>query len=119
MKRNVSFGRAGEEAAAEWYRGQGFRILDQNWRAPREYGGNEIDIVAAGHELVVFCEVKARATDHFGSSFEAVDWRKQARIRRAAQAWLQQAKHYYPQVRFDVVAVDGRKNVRVIKGAFQ
>ncbi len=67
--------------------------------------------------LVVFCEVKARATDAFGVA-ESVTPAKQARIRRLALAWL--AEHpqgFRAELRFDVVCVVGAR-IEVIEAAF-
>ncbi len=67
--------------------------------------------------LVVFCEVKARASDGYGGAAAAVDRRKQQRVRRLAVAWLADRRPGHVEVRFDVVAVVGAK-VQVITDAF-
>ena len=105
-------GERGEDTVAAWYLRAGFRILERNW-ACRE---GELDIVAANDDVVVFCEVKSRATDRFVDPALAVDHRKQMRVRRAAFRWLQ--SHACPQrLRFDVaLVVSGR--IRVIEDAF-
>ena len=93
--------RSGEDLAASFYTRRGFRILARNYRAP----GGEIDVIARRGSLLVFCEVKARATDRFGVPAEAVDHRKQARIKRLAGAWLSQNRPGPVRVRFDIVSV--------------
>lgn len=65
---------------------------------------------------LVFVEVKARATDRFGSPALAVDHRKQRRLRILAARWLAEHPHR-GAVRFDVVAVTGT-SVEVIEAAF-
>ncbi len=108
-------GVAGEELAAEWYRRNGYEVLDRNWRV-RE---GELDVVARRGRTLVVCEVKARRSDAFGSPLEAVTRAKQARIRRLAAAYLRAAPRSLrvDTVRFDVAAVlDG--NLEVIEGAF-
>ena len=47
-------GRIGERIAARYLRRHGFRILEKN----RHQGRNELDIVAANKELILFVEVK-------------------------------------------------------------
>ena len=103
-----SLGREGEERAARHLEAQGYQIVARNVRAARV----EIDLVARDGRRIVFVEVKTRRSgprDGFGGhgfAAEAVDDRKQARLRRGAAAWL--AEH--PEagrgrwgVRFDVI----------------
>ena len=82
----------------------GYRILDRNWRCP----SGELDIVAARGGLVVFCEVKTRHSNAWGEPSEAVDVRKQLRLRRLAGRWLAQSRARAADVRFDVVSVVAR-----------
>ncbi len=67
--------------------------------------------------LVVFCEVKARASAEFGGPAAAVDWRKQRRLRKLAAMWLALERPGLVEVRFDVAAVVGAK-VEIIEAAF-
>ena len=74
---------------------------------------------------MVFCEVKTRASDRFGSPFEAVTPGKQRRLRRLATRWLHEQRPggaHYDQVRFDVAAVTrgpgGSLEVEVLEDAF-
>lgn len=116
MHERARFGRAGEEAAAELYRSDGFTV-EANFRA----GRIEVDLVAFRPGLVVFCEVKTRATDRWGLPAEAVGHEKQARIRRAAAAWLAERSPGRVEVRFDVVSAivaDGRMRLTHIPNAF-
>ncbi len=111
MKRKAT-GNAGEEAAATYLAALGFRIERRNLRTP----DGEIDIVARDGDTLVFVEVKARASQRFGSALRAVDARKRARIRAIAEDYLQ----FFPpnaKVRFDVVAIDG-STIRLYRGAF-
>ena len=77
------------------------------WRAPERELQGDIDLVARVDELVVFCEVKARKSDRFGSAVYAVTPAKQAQVRRLAESWLRAAGSPDVEVRFDVVAIDG------------
>ncbi|MFN0088817.1 MAG: YraN family protein [Acidimicrobiales bacterium] len=107
-----ALGRAGEAQAAAWYRGRGYDVIAQNWR--RRDG--EIDLIAARGSVVVFCEVKTRSSERFGSPAEGVQWRKQRRLRRLAAAWLSE-HHGAGRVRFDVAEVTP-SGVSVIEDAF-
>ena len=108
------FGRFGEAAAARWYRRAGYRILDRNWRC-RE---GELDLVVARGSEVVFVEVKARSGGFYGTGAEAVDHRKQRRLRRLAVRWLEASVRGYAEVRFDVVEVDRRGHLRLHHDCF-
>ena len=102
----------GERRAARWYTEAGYEILDQNWRVR----GGELDLVLFRDGEIVFCEVKARRSERYGTAAEAVDWRKQRRIRSLAAQWLS-ASGRRGRVRFDVATVTGVE-VNVIKNAF-
>jgi putative endonuclease len=79
-----SRGRAAERRVAWHYRLRGYRILARNVRA----GGVELDLIVRRGRRLVFCEVKLKEGPRFGEPLEAVDDRKQERLRRGAQAWL-------------------------------
>ena len=57
-----NLGALGEEAAAALLRKGGYRIVAQNHRCRR----GEVDLVAERGELLVFVEVRTRATAAFG-----------------------------------------------------
>ena len=109
----VARGRAGEDAAADWYRARGFDILKRNWRIAE----GEIDLICARPGLLVICEVKARRTDRHGDPSEAVTRAKQVRLRRLAAAYLGRSDRRFPEVRFDVACILGA-TLTVIEGAF-
>jgi putative endonuclease len=106
-------GDAGEARAAAWYEAAGYEVLARNWRCR----DGEIDLVAAGRGCVVFCEVKSRASAAFGLPAEAVTPAKQARLRRLAARWLDEAGRRPREVRFDVAAILG-DDLEVIEAAF-
>ncbi len=99
MHSRALLGRSGEEAAERFYRRAGFSV-ERNFRA----GRIELDLVAHRPGLVVFCEVKTRAADRWGMPAEAVGFKKQARVRQGAAAWLAQRSPGAVEVRFDVVS---------------
>jgi putative endonuclease len=94
-------GRLGEALAGALLEAAGLRVVDRNWRC-RE---GEIDLVAAGTGLLVFCEVKTRRGHGYGSPAAAVVPAKQARLRRLAATYLASSRAPPCRVRFDVVAV--------------
>ncbi len=93
-------GRRGEDDAAAFLIRKGYRIMHRNYQTPL----GEADIVAGDRDAIVFVEVKARRSDRFGQPFEAVDSRKQERIRRIALYFLKQHRLAAP-VRFEVVSL--------------
>jgi putative endonuclease len=100
-----AIGYQGEKTAQMIYTRLGFRIEALNWRAGRL---GEIDVIAYQPQtrLLAFVEVKTRKNTQYGHPFEAVDLRKQAQLRRLAEAYL--ASHPQPahvQMRFDVVGI--------------
>jgi putative endonuclease len=72
--------------------------------------------------VVVFVEVKTRSGKGFGSPLEAVEFRKQRRMIRAAQFFLSANKLHQRDARFDVVGISwsGREPVvEHIENAFE
>jgi putative endonuclease len=98
----TSTGRAAEQQAADYLAGQGYTILDRNWRNR----WCELDIVARRDGTVHFVEVKYRATSLFGHPSEYINHDKIARLTRAALAWTQ-AHGYHGAYQIDAVSVTG------------
>jgi putative endonuclease len=94
-------GKEGEQAAVDYLKGCGFRILDRNWRC----ADGELDIVAAERRVLVVCEVKTRSGTRYGTPLEAVGRAKQQRLRRLAVAWLNAYGIHFEQIRIDVVGL--------------
>jgi len=92
-------GRKAEALAVEHLRKQGLRIEERNFRCRL----GEIDLVARDGATLVFVEVRSRTTVQFGFPQESVGHRKQQRLRRIAQVYLQGRGE--AAVRFDVVSV--------------
>src|ERR687891_474387 len=101
METRHALGRSAEAMAADHYRRLGFQVLTRNYRR----SGGEIDLIARRGSLLVFCEVKARNSTRWGIPVEAVDVRKQGRIKRIAGAWLRENRPGRVKIRFDVVSV--------------
>ena len=66
-----------------------------------------MDIVATDRDsTVIFCEVKTRRGEGFGSPFEAVTQAKRRKLRRLALLWLTaNPVRVFPAMRFDVIGV--------------
>ncbi len=111
--------RAAEDAAAEFLRRRGYKIAQRNFTTRL----GEIDIVAVDDGMLVFVEVKSRASIDYGPPEAAVDGRKQAKLRRIAQLFLERRNLLDTPCRFDVVALTPRSegedwNIDLIQDAF-
>ncbi len=93
-------GKKGEELAASYLAGKGYRILEKNWRA----GHNEIDIIAQKDQILVIVEVKTRRTNYFGEPEEFVTKNKQKLLVQAANAYVQKNKLDL-ESRFDIISI--------------
>ena len=93
-------GRWGEDRAADYLRGKGFRIAAANWKC--RFG--ELDLIAADNTYLCFVEVKLRKSAAYGSAAAFVDRHKQEKLRATAELYLA----WHPtdlQPRFDVIEV--------------
>jgi putative endonuclease len=109
-------GVAAEDAAAAHLIAAGCRILARNAR----YRDGEVDLIVRERDLLVFVEVRMRASARFGGAAVSVNSLKQKRIVRAAQHWLlRRYGERWPACRFDVVTVDGSGTIEWIRDAFQ
>lgn len=112
---NQQLKEVGENAAAAYLAGLGFRILRRNWRL--RFG--EVDIVAMDGDCLVFVEVKARANESYLPPEVSVDWTKRQKIRRLAEAYITFEEPIFFDSRFDVVSVVvSKKLIRHIPNAF-
>ena len=75
----VARGKWAEDLVSRWYEQRGYVIVARNWRCRR----GELDVVACRDAVLVVCEVKARASNAFGTPAEAVTLAKQLKVRRA------------------------------------
>jgi putative endonuclease len=98
----ADIGALGEKIAARYLYAHGGKVLYRNYRAPM---GGEIDIVLRHGKVLAFVEVKTRTSDAFGRAADAVDFHKQALIKRGAHSWLRQLG--YPNIpwRCDILEV--------------
>jgi putative endonuclease len=111
--RRQALGAAGEDLAAQWYEDHGYVVVDRNWRCRQ----GELDLVVRRGRELVFCEVKARTTDRFGTPAEAVTRAKQQRLRVLAARYLDDSPLRPTGIRFDVACVLAGR-IDVIEGAF-
>jgi len=95
-------GLIGEELAARELSARGYAILERRYRTRH----GEIDIVCEDGGVLVFVEVRAKATCANGTAAESVTVRKKRKVTAMAVDYL--ARHHVTNrpCRFDVVAID-------------
>lgn len=108
MNCNREFGILGEESAASFLCGKGFKIIGRNVRLAH----TETDIIATNEKYIIFAEVKTRrAYPNILSKVKrpacAVDLRKQKLLINGAKAFLSKNKSICEglQPRIDVIEV--------------
>ncbi len=100
MAKHNILGNAGEDAAIEYLLKKGYRILARNKR----YGYLEIDIIAEYKDILVFVEVKSRSGTYFEQPFQAVNFKKQKRIIKAANIYIEE-NEIELEARFDIISI--------------
>ena len=94
-------GRAGENAAADYFTAHGYEVVSRGYR----HGRAEVDLVLRrGKELLVFAEVKTRSSGKFGPPETFVSTRKKELFRLAA-THLQEELDWRGDIRFDILAL--------------
>lgn len=95
---------------------QGLKPLARNWRAR----GGELDLVMREQEVLVFVEVRARASTAFGGAAGSVTATKQRRVVLAARQFLAaHPQHAEREARFDVVSIEAGGQLHWLKAAFE
>ena len=115
---NLEFGKAAENAAAKFLKGQGYKVIRCNYKT--KFG--EIDIIAKDKSVICFVEVKARHSKLFGEPAEAVSLAKQRQISKAAICYLKENNLLDRLARFDVLSLlytDDLPEIDLIKDAFE
>ena len=95
-------GQWGEDEAVAYLLQAGFEVLAHNWRYKRA----EIDIIAREKGVLVFVEVKVRASTFFGRPEEMVNAQKKKLLIDAAMAYMRSTGYEW-EIRFDIVAIIG------------
>ncbi len=116
MQKNL-YGKRSEIIAQNYLKKLGYKILETNYS--NKLG--EIDIIAKDkNDYIVFFEVKSRMSRKFGDPFEAIDLKKQQKIRNVATMYLKTHNLLNANCRFDAIAVlgDADDDIRHIQDAF-
>jgi putative endonuclease len=113
-------GTASEHLAADYLQARGLVVLARNVRCR----AGELDLVCLDGGVLAIVEVRQRMRIDFGGALASVTWRKQRKIVRTTQFFLQRKAEWRRHVmRFDVLAVqgvpDGAHRIVWIKDAFR
>ena len=112
-----TLGVRGEDLACRELRRRGYEILARRYRTRH----GEIDIVARDRDVLVFVEVKARASHRFGSPLAAITHAKQRKLTLMALDYLSRSRTTGIACRFDVVGIlvgAGRPSIELVRNAF-
>jgi len=104
-KARQGLGRTGERLAAQVLVGQGYHILERNFRCRH----GEIDLVAEDEQDLIFVEVKTRRGISYGLPEEAITLHKQRKLMEVASYYLDLHECPDRSWRIDVVAVQMSK----------
>jgi putative endonuclease len=116
MSEHNKLGKRGEETAAVYLAGLGYKIIERNWRHQKD----EIDIIARDGDFLVIVEVKTRSTDVFGNPEDAVTTKKQKFLIRATEEYIFK-NDISLETRYDIISVikqGNKETIRHIKEAF-
>ncbi len=112
-RRNKIEGNVGEVLSTNFLKKKGYKILATNFKT--KFG--EIDIIAEHKGTIVFVEVKRRETLQYGRPIEAINYRKENKIKMVAEYYLNKTKKVDVGVRFDVIEILGDE-ISHIENAF-
>ncbi len=102
MAEHNELGAWGEDLGVAFLEEKGFQIMERDWKS----GHRDLDIVAMDGDTLVIVEVKTRRNRTFTDPETAVDYRKIAHLRQAANHYVK-FKHFDGDVRFDLITVVG------------
>jgi len=115
---NTKVGHNFESLAEKHLVKNGYKIIKRNFH----YGKlGEIDIVAEKDNILVFCEVKGRNNNKYGTAIESVSYGKMMKLRKAAEGYMLINKVTNKDCRMDLVAIDiiaGKPQITHLENAF-
>jgi len=100
-----SKGSIGEILAERYLNNLGYKFIARNYICKI----GEIDLIYKDKDYYVFVEVKTRLNDRFGEPREAINFKKQQKIKRVAEFYLISNNLYDKNCRFDCIEVLGNE----------
>jgi putative endonuclease len=109
---NQNLGDKGESIASDFLEENNYKIIERNWRNSYQ----EIDLIALDKNTLVFVEVKTRNSNKFGTPESAITTNKQKQLFKAAEAYIEQEKVEFSDLRFDVISIQiSEKKIKEVK----
>ncbi|MBE7629503.1 YraN family protein [Tenacibaculum piscium] len=100
MAEHNELGEKGEQLAIEYLEGNGYKILEKNYR----YKKAEVDIIAQKDGFLVVVEVKTRSSTYFGNPQDFVNPKKIKLLVYAMNHYVHQ-KNIDLEIRFDIIGI--------------
>jgi len=91
----------GEDIAADYLVRKGYKILHRNLRLSHL----EIDLICRDGDCLVFIEVKTSRGEKYGHPATWIDDKKQEKLHRAAQMFIEREAIEGLDIRFDAVTI--------------
>jgi putative endonuclease len=117
-KSHLDIGQIGEKATLEFYKKQGFKLIEMNYWKP--FG--EIDVIVKREGVIVFVEVKSLSCIEFNETDELrvnpaenIHPKKKERLRKTIQAFLGEQGTSGAEWRFDVAIVQVNTRERIAR----
>ncbi len=95
----------GEKIAVRFLKKRGYKILATRLKIKHD----EIDIVAQKDDLLIFVEVKTRASENYGRAASAIGERKKRALQRGIYNYLKKLKINPQNIRIDCIEVIGTR----------
>lgn len=100
-------GKWGEQVAADWLKGQGYLILNRNWRAGSSLVDLDLVCLSPDKRCTVFMEVKTRSDNMTIEPEDAVNIKKMRNLGRVADRYVK-LYDVTNEIRFDIITVVGK-----------
>jgi putative endonuclease len=110
-------GDVAEDLALAYFQQRAFELIARNFNCRL----GELDLVMSDQDYLVFIEVRHRKSHLYGGALESITPSKQAKLRRAAEVYMQSTKTPDCPCRFDILCLTGNLNkpdYQWIKNAF-
>lgn len=115
---NLKTGEIGENIATRYLVRNDFKIIKKNFKTKL----GEIDIICKKGDIIHFIEVKTRRSNIYGTPREAVNFKKQERIKNVASQYLFSDQFIsYNELSFDIIEVyliSSRYKLKHLKNVF-